>query len=156
MTKEQIALARRAVACDKWQWVEGMELMLFCAGDPDEGRTDGIVSAGRILDVHNGYVSAWEFPQNKEGYPEYRTPYPDWIPNLDDPTTVAVLIHIVRQAHQRRYVSLCSVIKTSTKAQKFPVYGWIVRWQTANGAEEWESPWAHTEAEALIMALEAA
>jgi hypothetical protein len=74
MTEEQIALARRAIACPKWRWMPGMRAVAVrpaplepvCSRVPDDPR-------------------GW-------------TPYPGALPDLTDPATLGCVLALVREA----------------------------------------------------------
>lgn len=74
MTDEQIALARRAVACRGWRWMHGMSN-----------------SSGEVIDcvdVETGkaYYGEWDADMNA-------------LPNLTDPATLGCLLALVREAY---------------------------------------------------------
>ena len=79
MTEEQIALARRAVACRGWRWMPGMfteDGFRVCRVD-----TDGYKFGYRV---------------------EYNYAYAvigDVLPDIDDPATRGCLLTLVREAH---------------------------------------------------------
>lgn len=73
MTEEQIALARRAVACRGWRWMPGMRAFR-------DARYWQGVSDVRIPDaLHDGG-------------------YPGFFPDLTDPATLGCLLALVREA----------------------------------------------------------
>lgn len=80
MTEEQIALARRAVACRAWRWMPGMLASGFrvCRVDP------------------HGYRFGW----SDSSY-AYRIT-DDVLPDLQDSATLGCLLALVREAHGRR------------------------------------------------------
>ena len=73
MTEEQLALARRAVACQSWRWMPGMR---WCS-QTSLGR-----SYQRLLDHEVD-----DFP-----------PYYGCLPDLSDPATLGCLLALVREA----------------------------------------------------------
>jgi hypothetical protein len=75
MTEEQIALARRAVACKGWRWMDGMRAL------------DGDGACGFRLTENSGLP----------GHPE---PVVDdaWLPDLTDSATLGCLLALVREA----------------------------------------------------------
>ena len=78
MTEEQIALARRAVACKGWRWMEGMR----------SKSPNGMMSCR---------VSFYDL--NRQ---------PHMLPDLTDPATVGCLLALVREAHGRHcYTQAC-------------------------------------------------
>ncbi len=74
MTEEQIALARRAVACKAWRWMPGMRWM----NDPAQPVTS----------------------DGDEGRYEYGYPPPKYgIPDLRDPATLGCVLAMVRSVY---------------------------------------------------------
>jgi hypothetical protein len=126
MTEEQIALAKRAVACRGWQWLPGM-----LGFDPD-GMNDPVRVAfppGKAYRMPT--LEAW-------GRPSYivHTELPD----LTDPATLGCLLALVRDAYGDHRI----VARPDPEEQVWYVI-------TQYGAS-----WAGNEAEALVAALEAA
>lgn len=145
MTEEQIALARRAVACRGWRWMPGMRTV----HNPEYGVT-GVpqtwvlpVSDGGLLDVGQHYQRRGPFaaalgqcvPGGGLG---------TRLPDLQDPATLGCLLALVREAHGDPVL-----FARSRGARVRP--DWVVSRDSsdviATGA---------TEAEALVAALEAA
>jgi len=120
MTEEQIALAKRAVACKGWRWMRGMS--------NDRGQTIDCVD----LIQGKAYCGEWDADMTA-------------LPDLTDPATLGCLLALVREAHR------CSEAHVYyATVSRF----WVARWGR-NGLGQWTVD-AHTEADALVAALEAA
>ena len=132
MTDEQIALARRAVACKGWRWMPGMATYT-----PVPYTSPHL---GRILSGENDILHLWR---------------DETIPRLRDPATLGCLLALVREAWgdpeylwsgyaevRRDSVMLFLVLRFDHDASGFLVERWV-----SSGT---------TEAEALVAALEAA
>jgi len=82
MTEEQIALARRAVACKGWRWMPGMRY--------------------GSVDVIEGTASPWSFNgYERVGEHVDMVAYTDWVPclpDLEDSATLGCLLALVREA----------------------------------------------------------
>ena len=126
MTDEQIALARRAVACERWRWMPGMfteDGFRVCRVD-----TDG---------YKFGYRTEYNYAYAVIG---------DVLPDLEDPATLGCLLALVREAWWQddmgasRYKDQWSAEVTPQEAPNYAFYAFY-------GA---------SEAEALVAALEAA
>ena len=85
MTEEQIALARRAVACRGWRWMPGMLT------------SHGARYLGFDLWVDRGQrVAVFADPDEGE------------VPDLTDPATLGCLLALVREAqHEPTYLPTC-------------------------------------------------
>jgi hypothetical protein len=82
MTEEQIALARRAVACRGWRWMPGM--LIHAAG-----------TAYRVPDRDHD-------PGAEDWWRKYTHP------DFQDPATLGCLLALVREAHGPRcYTQAC-------------------------------------------------
>lgn len=138
MTEEQIALARRAVACRRWRWLPGMLAIgtgccKRCYDDTAlpmgwHGPLRVVLVEGQFayLDAEREYVVTWAA-----------------VPDLTDPATLGCLLALVREAHGD------STLFARFRAARIRP-DWVVPWDgsdvIATGA---------TEAEALVAALEA-
>ena len=83
MTEEQIALARRSVACKGWRWMDGM-----CFGEP----IGSDVVMRRRVDAYRD------------------APPVGAIPFLDDPATLGCLLALVREAWGAPYAQVSPII----------------------------------------------
>ena len=82
MTDEQIALARRAVACRGWRWLPGMLTS-------DGGRVRAIWPSRIVWDYLNDFGS---------DHASTRTESVNVLPVLEDPATLGCLLALVREA----------------------------------------------------------
>ena len=128
MTEEQIALARRAVACKGWRWMPGMR---YCSV---------AVAAETASPLSfNGY--------QRVGEDVDMVAYTDWVPclpDLEDPATLGCLLALVRE--------VCG----DDEAYAMPWHdedgGWTV---TVNDEDRCHNiAEGETEVEALVAALE--
>jgi hypothetical protein len=131
MTEEQIALARRAVACKGFRWMPGMLA----------APTEGMVSLPvRLTD---------ELPHDLGLR----------LPDLTDAATLGCLLALVRTAYgdPALYVRLSDTTRQSDGVRAWEVLGWLDLSRNLDGRGGWWRGWGYaTEAEALVAALEAA
>lgn len=136
MTEEQIALARRAIACKGWRWMPGMRT------------TEGMRT------IHDPRLWPDRPCAIREGtWVDTAVPRPlgDHLPDLTDPATLGCLLALVREAWEPRRGTdhIASTVHTST--------GWGVGARV--GSECFAAiilPAFSSEAAALVAALEAA
>jgi hypothetical protein len=127
------ALARRAVACPKWQWLPGMLTT-------DGVRVIGLYATGKMA----GYT-----PNSNRFY------FVDGsIPDLRDPATVGCLLDLVREAHDNREL---------VTAKYHELRGWTVCTHSFEyeilplfNPDEESGIFCDSEAAALVEALEVA
>jgi len=147
MTEEQIALARRAVACKGWRWMPGM-----VAIHPDVsvsrvlfGRGYSFVGAYRreLKTKSPSWWQGWsgQVQHGQYGYAgfEHCTPIPD----LTDPATLGCLLALVREAHGAPFLQV-SVSISREHGYRFEC------------SPRHRGAWVESEEEALVAALEAA
>lgn len=142
MTPEQKELAERFVACERWRWMPGMRCTHRWTG--------GI----RVLVEENGEQSeSYVVLPDADGnavmtidecgimgcFPDADSSYP-FLPDVNDPATLGCILALVREATGDRR------IHCRARANVYRVYSGV-------------SPvgrWVESEAEALLLALEAA
>jgi len=151
MTDEQIALAKRAVACKGWRWMPGMEFHLDGAGAMSSGWRVQSVQM-RVLDgwahaVRTVIAGPCEFilaPRGNihvrftDGTLSRKPSGTTMLPCIEDHATLGCLLALVREAFNSTKVFVLWSADRET---------WIVKHGRAFGE-------AQTEAEALVAALE--
>jgi len=132
MTEEQIALARRAVACKGWRWMPGMRA------------TEGmrVIHEPRLWPDRPSAIREGSWVDTAVP----RRLFSDHLPDLTDPATLGCLLALVREAGGDSEMHMALGAK-----------GWV--WLTGESrAYDVVMPInaGETEAEALVAALEAA
>lgn len=151
MRDEQIALARRAVACKGWRWMPGMNSASRLDQDGAYLRLHGVGLHGAgDLELRGG---SFDLRQRKDGLwlcllgGDIIGRPSEVLPDLTDPATLGCLLALVREAwdchgmHTRRG-------GTSNKQ-------WHVRYDGSRSKQKAVGI-GYSEAEALVAALEAA
>lgn len=124
-------LARRAVACKGWRWLEGMSAMRPRSGAPDDaGDCRRMTAPARESDMAG------------------------WLPDLTDPATRGALLQLAREAWNapNGYVT-CK--RSRCASQDYAPGAWDWTWAFW-GDEETFVASGDSEVSALIVALEAA
>lgn len=129
MTDEQIALARRAVACKGWRWLPGMRVEWV-----------GMGTGWRMLSETHSWYEREECEDGEPGGPNA-------VPDLEDPATLGCLLALVREAWGDDWIS------TGRMAYLDGSSIWVV---TMSFGTRLGTRQAATEAEALVAALESA
>jgi len=130
MTEEQIALAKRAVACKGWKWMPGM------AWFDERFLQYRVQSEAHAVVMHE-----------------------DRLPDLTDPATLGCLLALVRDAYgdSALYVRLSDTTRQIDGVRAWEVLGWISAERSRDGRGGSWRGWGYaSEAEALVAALEAA
>jgi len=139
VTEEQIALARRAVACKGWRWMPGMA--------DHFGR--------RVMQVYPDELGfRWSHLLKNCVVRDA-----DALPDLTDPATLGCLLALVREAwgDPSLYVRRGSTTRKSDGVRAWEVLGWLDPSRSPDGRGGSWSGWGYaSEAEALVAALEAA
>jgi len=132
MSEEQIALARRAVACRGWRWMGGMLRVSPVLEKAYFDFHPDVMPTERVLDRHPSTDAdkIWSNATNA---------WVQMLPDLTDPATLGCLLALVREAWN------------DPKVHVLYVEG-LYRWECADRHNVHGS--GATEAEALIDALE--
>lgn len=145
MTEEQIALARRAVACNGWRWMPGMATI----HDPEYGVT-GVpttwvlpVSDGGLIDVGQHYQRRGPFA-SALGQCVPGGGLGTRLPDLTDPATLGCLLALVRKARQSPQAFCAPQDDTAHE-----------EWWVVCHGDDTVMAGGKSEAEALVVALEA-
>lgn len=136
MTDEQIALARRAVACKGWRWLRGMAVRPILADGSIENVTGVVVW---FVDV---MPAVW-WPDF--GSTRAHSPQGHLLPDLSDPATLGCLLALVREAWGDPHAG-----------SRWMKPDWKVLVQRRGYINHTVVGVGRTEAEALVRALEAA
>lgn len=137
MTEEQIALARRAVACKGWRWMPGM--LTTCDL--------------RVVDGGDEYVVGHRSGPTRDGGGWYDGEAAGLLPDLTDPATLGCLLALVREAWQDRGLAAVTAAYTHERGYQFRVVGGHHHGSAFMGMSLRSYG---TESEALVTALEAA
>lgn len=131
MNNELIELARRAVACKGWRWMEGMSVGTF-------GARGGKSHFSRVQRVRNdGFV--WCLNERHGFVPLTYVGGEEPLPDLSDPATLGCLLALVRDVWGDHHLS--AIVSPGTAE-------WGI-WGLDRGLHP-------TEAHALVAALESA
>ena len=133
---DQLALARRAVACKHWKWMTGMQVRVC-------DMANGHVSVARMVGTT---VACWASSVVED------VDHSELLPDLNDAATLGCLLALVREAWTDQGISC--VIGSYRNG--------IYYWRVVDGRHQGSDFYAMsqimrlTEAEALVVALEAA
>jgi hypothetical protein len=139
MTEEQIALAKRAVACRGWRWMEGMGVV---DGDGFNNR----VALVEPVDMYGDGAEVVPFEMVRRLIGEsWCAQWREYgiLPDLTDPATLGCLLALVREAHAVPFLNV-SVKISREHGYQFDCH------------PHHRGQWVDSEAEALVAALEAA
>lgn len=137
MNEQLKTLGKRAVACKHWRWMEGMRIVHTSA---QAGRRKPV--AARLCSLGDDDAFVME-SRNAGTFPSPFTGNDQWAPDLSDPATLGCLLHLVREAWgPDAYVEVNKYEKNGGRYLCDTQVGIMFPGQT--------------EAEALVIALEAA
>ena len=144
MNKQKLELARRAVACDHWRWVVGTPAVAEFHGEK-VGLVCIYASHQHMADFYClDYDEVWENIHVKDQRSM------GMLPDLDNPATLGCLLHMVREAWE----------DSGAYASPHPHFydNGELLWRVHAGGKFLPIPskGSHSEAHALITALEAA
>ena len=143
MTDEQIALAKRAVACKGWRWMPGMRTLEVLQAPP---WTLPLWDEAIVLSTYEGDPVRVCTVLGK-----VRELHPGAVPDLTDAATLGCLLALVREVRKAPAGSVCLHHVTVCPDPDFDVWSWydseLPRMVVMDGS---------SEAEALVAALEAA
>jgi hypothetical protein len=136
--EKMIELAKRAVACKHWEWMPGMLALYDTRCDNPSCKPFSTSYIG-FLPIYKDEPKGWI---RTTGLP-FPSELPQRLPDLRDPTTVLCMLHLVRKAWDEQGL-YCAAHKG----------WWHVVWPDGEG--DLDTDYADSEAEALVLALEAA
>ena len=130
MTEEQIALARRAVACKGWRWMAGMATNSKFRRVVDACPVERVPCCAEEGATYDDCHAVW-------------LEHADLLPDLTDPATLGCLLALVREAHGAPFLQV-SVSISREHGYRFEC------------SPRHRGAWVESEEEALVAALEAA
>jgi hypothetical protein len=132
-------LGRRAIACPRWRWMEGMMT---------HTRLRIVRVHGGVIEAYDSTVWSWE-TANKcieiDALPDFSEPA---LPDLSDPSTLGCLLALVREAHNAPHAWV--EVRYGQRARVLSPENYS---EGARMLSEWT---IGTEAAALVTALEGA
>ena len=119
-------LGRRVVACPRWRWMPGMTIL------GSKGRRVVVIGLSNTPEATSGM--------------NIRAIEPNELPDLSSPATLGCLLHLVREAYKSRFGLMVVSAQTNIRGE----------WYCNPNSGGPKAKWHATEAEALVVALEAA